>query len=67
MATLHGLDVHKRFIQVCEVGAEGQRREDYCLTASAEGIQAFTRKLGSDDQAVLEATFHSGVIWSWVI
>src|SRR3990172_9757612 len=66
-AMFYGLDIHKQFIQICEVAADGKRCGDYRIAASPEGIQAFARKLGPEDQVVLEATFHSWAIWSLLV
>ena len=63
----YGLDVHKQFIQVCEVDAEGRRQRDFRIAGTAEAIVRFARKLGPEDQVVLEATFHSWAIWSLLV
>ncbi len=55
----YGLDIHKDFIQVCQVDPEGRRRKEFRLDAVADTIEAFARSLGPEDQVVLEATFHS--------
>lgn len=60
----YGLDVHKRFIQVCAVTAHGARQREFRIDGTAEAITTFARTLGPDDQVVLEATFHSWAIWS---
>ena len=41
----YGLDVHKDFIQVCELAADGKRRRDFRIEASAEVIEAFAKTL----------------------
>lgn len=63
----YGLDTHKRFVQVCRVGPKGERQQDFRIAATAESISAFARKLGADDQVVLEATFHTWAIWSLLV
>ena len=47
----YGLDVHKEFIQICELSAEGQRRREFRTGASAAEIEAFARTLGPEDAA----------------
>lgn len=64
---IYGLDAHKRFIQVCQVGPEGKRRQDFQIAATASAISTFAEKLGPDDQVVLEATFHTWAIWSLLV
>ena len=59
----YGLDVHKDFIQVCQVDREGRRRKEFRLDGVADTIEAFAQSLGPRDQVVLEATFHSWAIW----
>jgi transposase len=56
---VYGLDVHKRFIQVCALSADGRRRQDFRIGASREEVEAFARTLGRRDRVVLEATFHT--------
>lgn len=63
----YGLDAHKRFIQVCQVGPEGKQRRDFRIAATAASISIFAEKLGPDDQVVLEATFHTWAIWSLLV
>jgi transposase len=58
----YGLDVHKAFLQVCELGPDGKRRREFRVGAGAEEIEAFAATLGAEDQVVLEATFHTWVI-----
>lgn len=58
----YGLDVHKLFIQVCELSADGKRRRDFRIEASAEAIEAFAKTLQRSDAVVLEATFHTWAI-----
>jgi transposase len=58
----YGLDVHKAFLQVCELGPDGKRRREFRVGAGVEEIEAFAATLGAEDQVVLEATFHTWVI-----
>ena len=58
----YGLDVHKAFVQVCELGPDGKRRREFRVGAGVEEIEAFAATLGAEDQVVLEATFHTWVI-----
>ena len=58
----YGLDVHRRFIQVCRIDETGGARKDFRIDATREAIQAFRETLGPDDLVVLEATFHTWAI-----
>ncbi len=58
----YGLDVHKEFIQVCEVDAKGANRKEYRIGGTAEEIDRWAENLGHRDQVVLETTFHSWAI-----
>jgi transposase len=60
----YGFDVHKNFIQVCELSGDGKRRRDFRIEASAEAIEAFAKTLQRTDAVVLEATFHTWAIHS---
>ena len=60
----YGLDVHKNFIQICRIDAQGKERYDYQIEASHDAIASFAQSLTEQDAAVLEATFHSWAIWS---
>jgi len=62
----YGLDVHKEFIQVCEIDAKATNRKEYRIGGSAEEIDRWAQGLGSRDQVVLETTFHSWAIHSIV-
>jgi transposase len=55
----YGLDVHKRFIQVCELSLDGKEIRQFRVDATASAVDAWASRLGADDEAVLEATFHS--------
>jgi transposase len=59
----YGLDVHKHFVQVCRLSRDGRGRQEFRIGASPEAIEAFARSLGPEDQGVLEATFHSWILW----
>jgi hypothetical protein len=52
----YGLDVHKEFIQVCELSADGCRRRELRIGASAAEIEAFGRTLGPEDAVAREAS-----------
>ena len=56
----YGLDVHKEFIQVCQLDAKGANRKDYRIGGSAEEIDHWAQGLGRRDQVVLETTFTLG-------
>jgi transposase len=58
----YGLDVHKEFIQICQLDAKGANRKDYRIGGSAEEIDRWSQGLGRRDQVVLETTFHSWAI-----
>lgn len=58
----YGLDVHKEFIQVCELDDKGANRKDYRIGGSAEEIDGWAQGLGARDQVVLETTFHTWAI-----
>ena len=60
----YGLDVHKRFIQVCRIDSGGKGRQDYKIGADHDAVAAFADQLTDEDAVVLEATFHSWAIWS---
>jgi transposase len=63
----YGLDVHKRFIQVCAIDAAGKRQREFRIDGTADAISSFASKLGEDDELVLEATFHSWAIWALLL
>lgn len=63
----YGLDVHRRFIQVCRIDAAGETRKDFRIDATHEAIRAFAKTLGHGDQVVLEATFHTRAIWALLV
>jgi transposase len=58
----YGLDVHKQFIQVCELDGKATNRKQYRIGGSAEEIDRWAQALGARDQVVLETTFHSWAI-----
>lgn len=60
----YGLDAHKRFIQICKLDADGRVCAENQIQATPEAISAFAQQLSTDDQVVLEATFHTWAIWS---
>ena len=63
----YGLDVHKDFIQVCRLSANGRQRQDFQIRATAEAIEAFAGKLNRKDQIALEVTFHTWAIHSLLV
>lgn len=56
-----GLDVHKKFIQVCKLSKTGEVLSNTKIGGDKESILAFANELKSDDHVVLETTFNS---WS---
>lgn len=58
----YGLDVHKDFIQVCQLSADGQQRRNFPIPATSKSIEAFAGTLTSEDQVALEVTFHTWAI-----
>jgi transposase len=60
----YGLDIHKKFIQVCRIDAQGKNRSDFRIGADHDSVVSFAGSLGEQDAVVLEATFHSWAIWS---
>jgi len=62
----YGLDVHKEFIQVCQLDAKGANQKEYRIGGTAEEIDRWAQDLGRRDQVVLETTFHSWAIHSIV-
>ncbi len=60
----YSLDVHRDFIQVCALAADGKTRREFQIDATAEAIEAFAKTLGRADAVVLEATPHTWAIHS---
>jgi transposase len=60
----YGLDVHKKFIQVCRIDEKGKERCDFRVDAHHDAIAEFAKSLTDKDAVVLEATFHSWAIWA---
>jgi transposase len=58
----YGLDVHREFIQVCQLDAKGANRKEYRIGGTAEEIDRWAQGLGRRDQVVLETTFHTWAI-----
>jgi transposase len=58
----YGLDVHRQFIQVCQLDAKGANPKEYRIGGSAEEIDRWAQGLGPRDQVVLETTFHTWAI-----
>jgi transposase len=63
----YGLDLHKRFIQVCRIDADGKGRHDFQIETTPDAITAFAEHLGVDDALVLEATFHTWAVWALLV
>jgi transposase len=63
----YGLDLHKRFIQVCRIDGEGRGRHDFQVETTHDAITAFAETLGPDDAVVLEATFHTWAVWALLV
>ena len=60
----YGLDLHWRFIQVCCIDGGGQKQKEFRADVTREAIAAFAERLGPGDAVVMEATFHTWVVWS---
>lgn len=60
----YGLDVHKEFMQVCELSSDGKKKKEYRVGCSIREIEDFGGSLHRDDEVVLEATFHSWAIYT---
>jgi len=63
----YGLDVHKRFVQVCAMDGVGQIQREFQIETTPEAIDRFAAQLGPADAVVLEATFHTWAIWSRLV
>jgi len=61
---IYGLDVHKRFVQVCAVDPEGRRERSFRIDCTRDGLVRFAGTLSAADAVVLETTFHSWEIAS---
>ncbi len=60
----YGLDVHKEFVQVCELSSDGKSKKEYKIPCTPDDLDAFGETLERDDQIVLEATFNSWAIYT---
>lgn len=60
----YGLDIHKKFIQVCRLDTDGRNRCDFRIDADRPAIVKFAASLTREDAAVMETTFHTWAIWS---
>ena len=60
----YGLDVQRAFIQVSGIDERGDERVRCRVAATIEAIAAFADSLNSEDEVVLEATFHTWAIWA---
>lgn len=54
-----GLDVHKKFIQVCKLSEAGKVLGNYRIDGDRESIEEFAKSLKDKDSVVLETTFNS--------
>lgn len=54
-----GLDVHKKFIQVCKLSESGKVLGNYRIDGDRESIEDFAKSLKEKDAVVLETTFNS--------
>jgi transposase len=54
-----GLDVHKKFIQVCKLSDSGKVISNYRIDGDRESIEDFAKSLKDRDAAVLESTFNT--------
>jgi len=59
----YGLDVHKDFIQVCQLSADGRQRRDFSIPATSTAIEAFAGTLTPADEVAVEVTFHTWAIY----
>lgn len=58
----YGLDVHKAFIQVCELSPSGERLPQFRIGASVEEVETFAAGLGAEGAVVLDAISHTWAI-----
>jgi transposase len=59
---VYGLDVHKEFIQVCALGADGRREREFRIGGTAAEIESFAETLGPEDAVALEATTNTWAV-----
>lgn len=59
-----GLDVHKKFIQVCKLSESGKVLGNYRINGDGENISKFASELKSTDSVVLETTFNSWSVYN---
>jgi len=59
-----GLDVHKKFIQVCKLSEKGTVVRNYQIDGDRESIEEFTKTLKPTDAVVLETTFNSWGVYN---
>ena len=59
-----GLDVHKKFIQVCKLSESGKVLGNYRINGDGESISKFASELKSTDSVVLETTFNSWSVYN---
>jgi transposase len=58
-----GLDVHKKFIQICKLSKEGNILANYQVGGDAGSINNFAKTLKETDSVVLETTFNSWAVY----
>jgi transposase len=59
----YGLDVHKKFIQVCKLSKAGQVLANYQVGGDRVSVEEFAQSLKADDKVVLETTFNSWAVF----
>lgn len=56
----YGLDIHKKFIQVCCLSDDGKKRTESKISTELEVLEKFTQSLTKEDSVVMEVTFVTG-------
>jgi transposase len=59
-----GLDVHKKFIQVCKLSESGNVLGNYRIDGDHAAIEKFAKELKSSDSVVLETTFNTWGVYN---
>lgn len=60
----YGLDIHKKFVQICCLSPDGKQRKDSQIQTSPEELEAFGGSLNESDSVVMEVTFVTWPIYS---
>lgn len=60
----YGLDIHKKFIQVCCLSEDGKERRDSKISTELLVLEKFTKSLTESDSVVMEVTFVTWPIYS---